>query len=99
MIRSSTKEMIKNSKKIYKSESVVDIEEKISTVDKIFNLQGVDELSEAQERYLGEKIDVSAIVLAATRGSELHELTQDKPKAMINIGGEALLARTVKQFK
>ena len=99
MIRSSTKEMIKNSKKIYKSESVADIEEKISTVDKIFNLQGVDELSEAQERYLGEKIDVSAIVLAATRGSELHELTQDKPKAMINIGGEALLARTVKQFK
>jgi len=99
MIRSSTKEMIKNSKKIFKSESVIGIEEKISTVEKIFNLQGVDELNEAQERYLTEKLDVSAIILAATRGSELHELTQDKPKTMIKIGGEALLARMVKQFK
>ena len=99
MIRSSTKEMIKNSKKIFKSESVIGIEEKISTVEKIFNLQGVDELNKAQERYLGEKLDVSAIILAATRGSELHELTQDKPKTMIKIGGEALLARMVKQFK
>jgi len=99
MIRSSTKEMIKNSKKIFKSESVIGIEEKISTVEKIFNLQGVDELNEAQERYLTEKLDVSAIILAATRGSELRELTQDKPKTMIKIGGEALLARMVKQFK
>ena len=99
MIRSSTKEMIKNSRKIFKSESVIGIEEKISTVEKIFNLQGVDELNEAQERYLTKKLNMSAIVLAATRGSELHELTQDKPKTMIKIGGESLLARMVKQFK
>ncbi|MEE2999884.1 MAG: phosphoenolpyruvate mutase [Pseudomonadota bacterium] len=99
MIRSSTKEMIKNSKKIFKSESVIGIEEKISTVEKIFSLQGVDELNEAQERYLTEKLDISAIILAATRGSELHELTHDKPKTMIKIGGEALLERMVKQFK
>ena len=99
MIRSATKEMIKNSRNIFKSESVADIEEKISSVEKIFELQGVDELNEAQERYLREKLDASAIILAATRGSELHELTQDKPKTMIKIGGEALLARTVKQFK
>ena len=99
MIRSSTKEMIKNSKKIFKSESVAEIDEKISTVDELFILQGADELSEAQEKYLSEKLDASAVVLAATRGSELHELTQDKPKAMIKIGGEALLARTINQFK
>ena len=51
MIRSSTKEMIKNSRKIYKSESVISVEEKISTVEKIFNLQGVDELNEAKEKF------------------------------------------------
>ena len=99
MIRSSTKEMIKNSRKIFKSESVISVEEKISTVEKIFNLQGVDELNEAKEKYLSEKLDMSAIILAATRGSELHELTQDKPKTMIKIGGETLLERMVKQFK
>ena len=99
MIRSSTIEMIKNSKKIFKSESIADIEDKITTVEEIFNLQGVDELSQAQERYLGEKLDTRAIILAATRGSELQSLTHDKPKTMIRIGGEALLARTVNKFK
>ena len=99
MIRSSTKEMIKNSKKIFKSKSVTDIEDRIATVEKIFNLQGVDELSQAQQLYLTKKLDVRAIILAATRGSELHELTQDKPKTMIKISGEPLLARTVNQFK
>ena len=91
--------MIKNSKTIFKSESVADIEDKITTVEKIFNLQGVDELSQAQERYLGEKLGTRAIILAATRGSELHSLTYDKPKTMIRIGGEALLSRTVNKFK
>ena len=99
MIRSSTIEMIKNSKKIFKSESIADIEDKITTVEEIFNLQGVDELSQAQERYLEEKLDTRAIILAATRGSELYSLTHDKPKTMIRIGGEALLARTVNKFK
>ena len=67
MIRSSTKEMIKNSKKIFKSKSVADIEDRIATVEKIFNLQGVDELSQAQQLYLTKKLDVRAIILAATR--------------------------------
>jgi phosphoenolpyruvate phosphomutase len=91
--------MIKNSKKIFKSESIADIEDEITTVEKIFNLQGVDELSQAQKRYLAEKSVIRAIILAATRGSELHELTHDKPKTMIKIGGEALLARTINRFK
>ena len=99
MIRSSTIEMIKNSKKIFKSESIADIEDKITAVEEIFNLQDVDELSQAQERYLGEKLDTRAIILAATRGSELYGLTHDKPKTMIRIGGEALLAHTVNKFK
>ena len=99
MIRSSTIEMIKNSKTIFKSESIADIEDRITTVEEIFNLQGVDELSQAQERYLGKKLDTRAIILAATRGSELYSLTLDKPKTMIRIGGEALLARTVNKFK
>ena len=99
MIRSSTIEMIKNSKTIFKSESIADIEDGITTIEEIFNLQGVDELSRAQERYLGKKLDTRAIILAATRGSELYSLTHDKPKTMIRIGGEALLARTVNKFK
>ena len=42
---------------------------------------------------------MKAIVLAATRGNELRELTKDKPKAMINIGGKSLLRRQIDELK
>lgn len=75
------------------------MEDRIATVDHVFNLQGAEELSQAQERYLGQKSDVHAIILAASRGSELHELTHDKPKAMLSIGGKTLLGRLMEGLK
>lgn len=99
MVRSSIKAMEKRSKHIFKSESVADIEDKIATVDHIFELQGADELSRAQERYLNQESNIHAIILAASRGNELHELTHDKPKAMISIGGKTLLARLMQGLK
>ncbi len=99
MIRSSIAAMEKVSQEIIKSQSIIDVEDRIATVDHIFNLQGVDELSQAQERYLGQKSDIHAIVLAASRGSELHELTHDKPKAMLSIAGKTLLGRLLEGLK
>ena len=99
MLRSSIKAMEKRSKAIHKSQSVADIEDKIATVDHIFELQGADELSQAQERYLNQESNIHAIILAASRGNELHELTHDKPKAMISIGGKTLLGRLMQGLK
>ena len=82
MVRSSIAAMEKVSKEIYESESIIEVEDRIATVDHIFKLQSAEELSQAQERYLRHQSDIHAIVLAASRGSELHELTHDKPKAM-----------------
>lgn len=99
MIRTSIEAMEKTSQEIFESESIADIEDKIASVNHVFELQGAAELSRAQEIYLTQQSNVQAIVLAASRGNELHELTHDKPKAMINIGGKTLLARLLDGLK
>jgi phosphoenolpyruvate phosphomutase len=99
MIRTSIEAMEATSKTIFASESLADVEDKIAGVDHIFELQGADELSRAQKRYLSQQSNIHSIILAASRGNELHELTHDKPKAMISIGGKTLLARLMDGLK
>jgi phosphoenolpyruvate phosphomutase len=100
MIRASVAAMERISKEIYKSESVANIEDNIAPVKRIFALQGADELTQAQERYLHTgQSETHAIVLAASRGNALYELTHDRPKVMLTIGGKTLLRRLVDEFK
>lgn len=99
MIRSAIAAMENTSKNIFESETLADVEDKIASVDHVFDLQGADELSRAQDRYLSQQSDIHSIILAASRGNELHELTHDKPKAMISIGGKTLLARLMDGLK
>jgi len=99
MIRASVAAMEQVSKHIYEQESLVEIEDQIATVDNIFSLQGAEELSLAQDRYLNTKQKTHVIVLAASRGHALHELTENRPKVMLSIGGKPLLRRLVDEFK
>ena len=99
MIRASVKAMENTSRQIFERESLTGIEDKIAGIDDIFKLQGADELLRAQERYLKKSGERRAIVLAASRGNNLYELTEDKPKTMLKIGGKPLLQRLVDEFK
>lgn len=75
------------------------VEDRIAPVKEIFRLQGASELQEAEERYLprqGENARV--IVLAASRGAALGELTVDRPKAMVEIRGQPLLGHIVSAY-
>lgn len=99
MIRASVAAMEQVSKQIFEDESLANIEHQIATVDKIFSLQGADELSMAQQRYLKNRQEPHAMVLAANRGNALHDLTEDRPKVMLSIGGKPLLRRLVDEFK
>ena len=99
MIRASVAAMEKVSHEIYQSQSVTNVEDNIASVKRLFALQGTDELNEAQERYMGpDKSEARAIILAASRGNALYELTHDRPKVMLNIGGKTLLRRMVDEF-
>ncbi|MFB3089974.1 MAG: phosphoenolpyruvate mutase [Gammaproteobacteria bacterium] len=100
MVRAAVASMEKISADIYTNESVLDVEDNIAPVKKLFSLQGAAELSEAQERYLRPKgSETRAIVLAASRGYALGELTEDKPKVMLSIGGKTVLRHLLDEFK
>ena len=99
MIRASVRAMENTSREIFEQQSLVDVEDIITDVDNIFRLQGADELMRAQERYLNSAGECRALVLAASRGNNLYELTEDRPKAMLNIRGKPLLQRLVDEFK
>ena len=99
MIRSSVRAMENTSREIFEQQSLVDVEDLITDVDSIFRLQGADELLRAQERYLNSTGECRALVLAASRGNNLYELTEDRPKAMLNIRGKPLLQRLIDEFK
>lgn len=100
MIRAAVAAMERISQDVYENESVADIEDRIASIDHLFELQGADELTLAQQRYLKPAGgDTRAIVLAASRGSALRELTHDRPKVMLPVSGRPLLRRLLDEFK
>jgi len=100
MIRTSIAAMQKAARTIHATESLVDIEGQTATVSEIFRLQGADELLEAEKIYAGSvRPDASAVILAASRGQGMDELTRDRPKVMIPVAGKTVLRRQVDKFK
>ena len=100
MIRACISAMQATAANIYETRSLVESEENIATVSEIFRLQGADELLEAEKRYArGGSHPVSAIVLAASRGQGMDELTRERPKVMLPVAGVPMLRRQVDKFK
>jgi phosphoenolpyruvate phosphomutase len=76
------------------------VEDAIAPVKEVFRLQNADELMAAEERYLPRMAESArAIILAASRGAEMGEVTAGIPKAMVSIGGTPLLHKLVAQFR
>ena len=100
MIRSSIAAMQATARTIFESQSLVDVEGRVATVPEIFRLQGAEELLEAEKLYSrSARPDASAIILAASRGRGLDELTLTRPKVMIPVAGKTVLRRQVDKFK
>ena len=100
LVRASASAMQAVAKTIHETQTLVDVEDRIAPVNEIFRLQDADEYSEAENRYLSTSRNAgSAIVLAASRGSGLDAVTQDKPKVMLPVAGKPLLRWLVDAFK
>ncbi|WP_439815899.1 phosphoenolpyruvate mutase [Zavarzinia sp. CC-PAN008] len=95
LIRSSITAMREAARQIRDSESLGAVEGRVASVHDIFALMGNDELEEASARYLPAVAPPRAIVLAASRGSELGALTAEQPKCMVDIRGRPLLRHLV----
>ena len=95
-LRAAIKAMRETSRQIHDDESITSAESHIATMNEVFELAGNAELAAAEQRYLpGDGDQIWAIVLAASRGSALSHLTEDRPKCMIEVRGQPLLRRLV----
>ena len=84
---------------IYREQSLISVEDRVAPVKEIFRLQGASELQEAEERYLPQRGDnARVIVLAASRGAALGELTADRPKTMVEVQGKPILGHIISAY-
>jgi phosphoenolpyruvate phosphomutase len=101
LIRAATQAMQQVARRIAQDGTVLDVEDRIVSVQEIFRLQGAQELEEAERRYLGGARNArrSAVVLGATQGEGLGDLTSDRPKMMVEVAGKPILRRLADDFK
>lgn len=92
VLRSAISGMQQVTQRIYEEQSLIRVESEIASVAEVFRLQGAAALEEAEKRYLPCALRMpAALVLAASRGVELGELTEDRPKAMVSVAGVPIL--------
>ncbi|NND54326.1 MAG: phosphoenolpyruvate mutase [Gammaproteobacteria bacterium] len=100
MLRAAIPAMQACAETLYREQTLRAVEDDIVPVKEIFRLQGASELQEAEERYLPSRTDEArVIVLAASRGSELGELTAKRPKTMVEVGGRPLLGHIMEAYR
>ncbi|HUE12161.1 MAG TPA: isocitrate lyase/phosphoenolpyruvate mutase family protein, partial [Steroidobacteraceae bacterium] len=100
LVRSAAAAMQSVAKEIYQSQTLVNVEDRIVSVDEIFRLQDADEYAAAERQYLAASGPArAAVVLAASRGRGLEAITTDRPKVMLPIAGKPLLRWLIDGFK
>ena len=100
IMRASLTAMKETAAQIKKDENLLGVEDRVATVAEVFRIQGENELAEAESRYLPKTAaHATAIVLAASRGEELGELTAERPKAMVELGKAPILAHIAETYR
>ena len=100
LVRAATAAMQSVAREIHTNETLVNVEDRVASVNEIFRLQDADEYSAAERLYLSaSEASRSAVVLAATRGRGLDAMTADRPKVMLPIAGKPLLRWLIDGFK
>ena len=93
LVRASISAMRETARTIASARSLMDVEDRLASVREIFKLAGNDELEAASQRYLPISRNVHGVVLAASRGSALGDVTATLPKCMVDVRGKPLLHR------
>jgi phosphoenolpyruvate phosphomutase len=100
LVRAAASAMQSVAKEIHDTETLVNVEDRIVSVNEIFRLQDADEYSAAERVYLSASgMARGAVILAATRGSGLEAITADRPKVMLPVAGKPLLRWLIDSFK
>jgi phosphoenolpyruvate phosphomutase len=100
LVRSAASAMQNIAKEIFETQTLVNVEDRIASVNEIFRLQDAAEYLAAERLYLAASgVSRAAVVLAATRGRGLEGVTEDRPKVMLPIAGKPLLRWLIDGFK
>ncbi len=95
-LRASLRAMRDVTRQIYQDQNLLGVEDHVATLKDVFEISGDTEMAEAEARYLpAGRTGTSVVLLAASRGSQLAELTENRPKCMLDVRGEPLLQRLV----
>jgi phosphoenolpyruvate phosphomutase len=100
ILRAAVRAMRDTAERIHTDRGLTGVEDAIAPIGEIFRLQGEHQMEAQAARYLPRSVQTTqAIILAASRGSELGELTADRPKAMVPVAGVPLLQRIVSAYR
>jgi phosphoenolpyruvate phosphomutase len=100
LMRSALTAMQATAAQIFKDQHLMNVEEKVAPLADVFRLQGENELEIAEKLYLPKQGPAAkAIVLAASRGVELGELTLNQPKCMVPVNGKPLLEQVAAAYR
>jgi phosphoenolpyruvate phosphomutase len=81
-------------------QSLAAIEKDLPTVEEIFRLQGMDEYEQWEKLYLPKtSTPAKAVLLAASKGQNFGNLTDERPKAMLEVEGKPVISHAVSAFK
>jgi len=98
-IRASISAMSEVYSSVYNSGSTAAVEDKIATLDEVFELQGMPQMKESELKYsLADS--ASAVAVIPVAGDHLQEhsmknISEDIPFSMLDINGKPLLQRQV----
>ncbi|MBF0380676.1 MAG: phosphoenolpyruvate mutase [Magnetococcales bacterium] len=94
-MRSAITAMQESTKQIFTEQSLIGIEPKVVSVNEIFRLQNAEEYKTAEQSYLPQDRNISAFILAATKGDDFGSLTNNKPKCMLEAFGKSILENQI----
>lgn len=98
MLRASLQAMRRTAAVLRESNTARDVEDEIAPLRAVFALQREDAKARAEDRYLAGP-GLRCVILAASQGSELGELTRELPKCMVPVGGRPLLDKLLAQLR
>ena len=99
VLRASLSAMQRVAATIKDEQSLVNVEDRVAPLGDVFRLQGAEELQEAEKKYLTTRSKANCVILAASQGAALGELTADIPKCMVPVAGTPVLQRLVEDFR
>jgi phosphoenolpyruvate phosphomutase len=93
-LRAAIRAMQETLGELRRSERIADVNHRLVPLDEVYRLVGVDQMNEQEEEYLPREDEkTSAIIIAAGFEPGLLPLIEDRPKALLPVGGKTVLER------